>query len=394
MRLICTIETANPDDNPYGFSYYLASQGIENQCEEAIVEGKKVYNIWIFDEDLVDKGLEHYKTYLEHPQDPLYHVHSESMRDPTADPMIDEDPDEVKAPPKRRRSLLSSSPYGPVSIVIIFSVITLFIWSHFQRSQVVPSKIPGVIQAPLLSPIEQSLIFDYPAYFILRDKLLTLYTATDIEEKKPPSPEAVAVLKKLYATPVWMGIYDRLVDHLRQKEQPVIYSGPAAEDLSNGELWRLFTPAFLHFDFLHIFFNLLWFILLGNQIEHRIGSIRYLLMIAVIALVSNVSQYLMSGPFFMGLSGIICGMAAFIWARQQIAPWEGYLLNRLTLVFLAIFVVGMFALQILFFFLQVFGNFNLTIGIANTAHIMGGVVGYGLGRIRRLFAIQKKMESP
>lgn len=91
----------------------------------------------------------------------------------------------------------------------------------------------------------------------------------------------------------------------------------------------------------------------------------------------------------MGLSGIVVGMAAFIWARQQIAPWEGYLLHRFTLIFLGIFVVGMFLLQIVLFVMQVTGDFGLTVGIANTAHLTGGCAGYLLGRLR-LFALRPK----
>src|SRR5262249_32793246 len=134
----------------------------------------------------------------------------------------------------------------------------------------------------------------------------------------------------------------------------------------------------------------LWFILLGNQIEFRIGSVRYLLFILITGILSNTAQYLMSGPFFMGLSGIVVGMAAFIWARQQIAPWEGYLLHRFTLIFLAIFVIGMFVLQVLFFFMQIFGKLEMPFGIANTAHLVGGITGYLLGRMR-LFTLRPKV---
>ena len=69
------------------------------------------------------------------------------------------------------------------------------------------------------------------------------------------------------------------------------------------------------------------------------------------------------------------------------APWEGYLLNRFTLVFLAIFVIGMFALQLVLFFMQLFDQAQFVIGIANTAHLSGAVVGYLLGR-SRLFSIR------
>ncbi len=100
----------------------------------------------------------------------------------------------------------------------------------------------------------------------------------------------------------------------------------------------------------------------------------------------------MSGSFFMGLSGVVCGLAGFIWARQRVAPWEGYLLHQLTLIFLAIFVLGMFALQIVFFFLELSGIVLIGISIANTAHLAGGITGYLLGK-QKFFSLYKRTNT-
>ncbi len=374
MRLITTINTDTSNEDPLAFSAYLTSQGIRNECEPI---SESEFHLWIYDEDLVSKALELYESYKANPADPRYKVtiHEEPAPQLTA------------RPPKKR--LLSPAPYGAVSIFILLIVVSLFMWAQIQRGAITPPNIPGIIQAPLLAPIEQELIYDYPAYFTERDTLFTLYTPKDIEEKIPPSPEAQQLIQKLRRTPTWMGVYDRVVMAIRNPDYKLAYDGPLFEKISQGEVWRVLTPTLLHFDLLHIFFNVLWFILLGNQIEFRLGWLRYLILILVTAIASNTAQYLMSGPFFMGLSGVVCGMAAFIWARQQVAPWEGYLLHRFTLIFLAIFVVGMFALQIVFFILQIMGKFELTVGIANTAHLTGALVGYLLGRMR-LFALKRK----
>ena len=386
MRLICTIEAKA--ENPFAFSHYLLSEGIQNQCEEI---GSGQYNIWVLDEDEVETASKLYSEFQQNPQDPKY---TEPLAQFQQSQEEEEEEEQTPPPPPpRRRGILSSAPYGPISILMLITVISVFIWSQMQRKNTIPPKIPGIIQAPFLAPIETKLLYDYPHYFALRDQLLKEYTPQDIKDKVPPSPQANLLISQLRKTPTWMGAYDRIVLRLRNKQAKVAYEGPLFEDIKNGQVWRLFTPALLHFDFLHIFFNILWFIILGNQIEFRIGSLRYLLMIVVLAAISNTSQYLMSGPFFMGLSGVVCGMAAFIWARQQIAPWEGYLLHRFTLIFLGIFVIGMFFLQLAFFFLQVFGTFEATVGIANTAHILGGRAGYLLGRMKRTFQIKQKVTN-
>lgn len=388
MRLICTINTDSTDENPFEFSYFLTSQGIDNECENL---STTEYHIWIYDEDEVNRAQALYADYKSNPHNPRYRVQYESAVQVERDKLLHQEStgdSELKARPPKRR-FFSPAPYGPISILILSLVVILFIWSQIQRGVLIPPKIQGIIEAPILAPIERALIYDYPIYFQERDRLFSIYTPEDIKEEKPPSAQARQLIQELRQSVTWMGIYDRLVQALRNPDYSLGYKGPMFEKISQGEIWRVFTPTLLHFDLLHIFFNVLWFILLGNQIEFRIGWLRYLLLIIISGIISNTAQYLMSGPFFMGLSGVVCAMAAFIWARQQVAPWEGYLLHRFTLIFLGIFVVGMFILQLVFFVLQLLGKFELSVGIANTAHLAGALIGYLLGRMR-YFSLKKR----
>lgn len=387
MRLICTINTVETDENPLEFSHFLSSQGVDNECEE--VSGN-AYRIWVYEEDQVEQALSLYKSYTTNPHDTRYRIQHDTAVRIQRESQSDEKEEEtqLRARPVRRR-FLSPAPYGPISILVLAICIALFIWAQFERGPIIPPKIPGIIQAPILAPIERDLLYDYPPYFQKRDKLFTLYTPKDIKEKKPPSAEARKLIQELrHSTKPWMGVYDRIVKSIQNSAYSFAFHGSMFVKISQGEIWRLLTPAFLHYDLLHIFFNLLWFILLGNQIEFRLGWWRYIALIIISAICSNTTQYLMSGPFFLGLSGVVVGMAGFIWARQQVAPWEGYLLHRFTLIFLTVFVLGMFVLQLVFFFLQITSHFELSIGIANTAHLTGGLVGYLLGRLR-IFSIRQ-----
>ena len=147
------------------------------------------------------------------------------------------------------------------------------------------------------------------------------------------------------------------------------------EKIRDGEFWRLFTPCLMHNDILHILFNMLWLIVLGKQLEQRLGIRRYLLLVLLTGIFSNTCQYLMSGSDFLGFSGVLCAMLAFIWIRQKIAPWEGYPLERSTIAFMMVFILAMSIIQIGSFFLENQYQISISPGIANTAHLSGAFIG-------------------
>jgi GlpG protein len=102
----------------------------------------------------------------------------------------------------------------------------------------------------------------------------------------------------------------------------------------------------MHSDFFHILFNMLWLWALGKQIEERLKKGKLCLLIIILSVVSNCCQYLVSGPYFLGFSAVIVGFAGFIWSRQIKAPWEGYPLQKTTLLFILLFVLAMFGLEL------------------------------------------------
>ena len=91
-------------------------------------------------------------------------------------------------------------------------------------------------------------------------------------------------------------------------------------EVLHGQAWRLLTPIFIHFGFIHLLFNLLWLKDLGAMIE-RLGSPRlFLSLVVVIGIVSNVGQYLIYGPFFGGMSGVVYGLLGFVWMKSKFDP--------------------------------------------------------------------------
>jgi len=137
-------------------------------------------------------------------------------------------------------------------------------------------------------------------------------------------------------------------------------------DIEGGQVWRMVTPIFLHFNILHLVFNMLWLHALGGQIESRRGIWRMLVLVLALAAASNVGQYLVThNPLFGGMSGVVYGLFGFIWMRSRFDPASGLFMDSRTVT-----------LMILWFLLCFTGMFG---PIANAAHGVGLVLGAALG---------------
>lgn len=137
-------------------------------------------------------------------------------------------------------------------------------------------------------------------------------------------------------------------------------------DLYHGQLWRLVSPIFIHFDFWHILFNMWWLKDLGSIIEYRHSPWFLGVLILGIAVPSNLAQFVIEGsPLFGGMSGVVYGLLGYLWIRGKYDPGFGMRLNSQ----IVIFMLGWLVLG----FTGWLGN------IANVAHIGGLIVGVAWG---------------
>ncbi len=133
-----------------------------------------------------------------------------------------------------------------------------------------------------------------------------------------------------------------------------------------GEVWRLITPIFLHFGPLHLLFNMSWVYSLGCMIEARSGFRTLGSLVLITGLGSNFAQYLMSGPTFGGMSGVVYALIGYCWMRGKYDRTSGIFLDQRNLIISIVWMVACFT--------------NLLGPIANTAHVSGLVCGLALGR--------------
>jgi len=134
-----------------------------------------------------------------------------------------------------------------------------------------------------------------------------------------------------------------------------------------GQVWRLITPVFIHFGAMHLIFNMLVLRDLGGIVEMCQGTKKLAILVLVLAVGSNLGQYMLGVVYFGGMSGVLYGLFGYIWIRGQSDPASGLVLSQMTITIMLIwFVLCLTGLL---------GN------VANGTHAVGLVMGMIWGSI-------------
>lgn len=179
----------------------------------------------------------------------------------------------------------------------------------------------------------------------IENELSTLESSGDIESEK----------------------YDELVNQYLELSDP---KTPPFQEIAKGQVWRVFTPMFLHFGPFHLVFNIIWLWILGRMLEPLLRKLRYVLLIAFIAIGSHCTEAIFGGTNFGGMSGVIYGMFGFVLAHNRIQPMSGLSLDPKTVRYMLIWLVLCFT--------GIFGP------IANWAHLFGLITGGIIGAVHAL----------
>jgi len=132
------------------------------------------------------------------------------------------------------------------------------------------------------------------------------------------------------------------------------------------QLWRFISPIFMHFSIIHLIFNGLWIWVIGTVIEQQQKSLVLLGIVIFSAISSNVVQYLVSGPYFGGLSGVVYALISYAWLWDKLTEKKLLVVSNALMGFMVVFLgLGYSGLLT-----------QLGLGdIANTAHLSGLVSG-------------------
>ena len=149
-------------------------------------------------------------------------------------------------------------------------------------------------------------------------------------------------------------------------------------EIRHGEVWRLITPILVHAwpSPFHLLFNVYALLVLGVMIESRQGTLQLAALVLVIAALSNLAQYFVSGPNFCGISGVVYGLLGYIWMKGRFDPGSGLFLHPQTVT-----------MMLVWFFLCLAG---IIPNIANTVHGVGLGLGVAWGFLSSLSAMRRR----
>lgn len=128
------------------------------------------------------------------------------------------------------------------------------------------------------------------------------------------------------------------------------------------------SPALTHFSAMHLIFNLMWWIYLGNKIHLELGLKALVTVFIVTSITSHWAQFLMVDANFGGLSGVVYGVLGFCWLYGHNHPYSQLKMQPA--------VVGFMLIWLVFGFMDL-----LFISMANWAHLGGLLSGMLLGVI-------------
>jgi GlpG protein len=288
------------------FGDYLFVLGIENQVE---VDKGDSWAVWIHNEEHLQKAGSLLKQYQANPNEPRFHATAKSAEEVREQKKREQAAYEARQ--KTRRHLfrtVTGYGFGPLTFILICLCGVIYGLTQLKYGGSLEAKLPFLISE-----------------------------------------------RDIMNAPFWTKVWYRITQGL--------------PEVRRGEVWRLLTPIFMHGDFLHIFFNMLWLLDLGSMVEGRQGTWYFAILVVVFGVFSNLVQYVISGPVFFGMSGVVYGLIGYIWIRGKVDPGSGLLLHPSTVTMAMIWlVIGLTGV----------------LGVANGAHFGGLAIGMAWGYLSSL----------
>ncbi|MEX1306080.1 MAG: rhomboid family intramembrane serine protease [Rhodovibrionaceae bacterium] len=143
-----------------------------------------------------------------------------------------------------------------------------------------------------------------------------------------PRPQRLKVPRAIWALlAVMLGLHLLRLSLPEETAFEIVYAlaliiFESGRPLDPERFYTLVTHAFLHGNWLHIFFNGLWLLILGSRLHLNLGETRFLIFFALTAAGGGAAQILLDWgqvAILIGASGVVFGLlgaGAYLWVLQ------------------------------------------------------------------------------
>lgn len=328
MRQLVTLDNGQQAQR---LAAYLVTQGISAVAEE----DPPGWTVWVKEEDQLAAASGELKAFEANPNDPRYlaaEQKAESLRREARQRHQQKQRNTIEMRDRWSRSAMSGPRPLTITVIVLCALISFL--TDFRDN---PIRQP-------LNPVMSALLFLNPTH---------LYR-TDLDAK---------------------GASGESAENLSSDSLAFRFT-----DIRQGQVWRIITPAFVHYGIMHLVMNMWTMWILGSPIERRYGTAWYGILIILLAIPSTVSGSIAplawgGSPFGAGFSGVLFGFVGYMWVRAQFEPASGFYMPPSTLVFIGIYMIfGLTTLDEQFF----------NVRLDNWAHGVGLVTGVAIGYVQHL----------
>jgi membrane associated rhomboid family serine protease len=193
-----------------------------------------------------------------------------------------------------------------------------------------------------------------------------------------PSRTTPIVTWIIIAVNIFIFIYTYIIDGVNF-EKYIFSFGTIPEKILRGEsIYTLLTSMYMHGGLMHIFGNMLYLNIFGDNVEDAYGHLKYLAFYTVCGVsASLIHTFLTSNPQIpaVGASGAISGILGayvILYPRARILTAVFFRIIYFTRVPASLFIGFWFIMQLLLSSYEILGYAT---GIAVWAHIGGFIVG-------------------
>jgi membrane associated rhomboid family serine protease len=146
-----------------------------------------------------------------------------------------------------------------------------------------------------------------------------------VQDRHPPLRKAPAVISLIVLN---VAVFLFELAHPNWTEPEMLHRLGALEPYAvvvNGEYWRLFTALFLHYDIVHLLFNLFALYVLGVPLERTVGTVRFCACYLISGIGSSAGVVgltvigIVHAAQLVGASGCVMGV---------VGAWAGFLLRH------------------------------------------------------------------